>query len=120
VGYVAGVDPGRRTRAKRVLGAIVGGGLILLGVAEFVVRLDEPGPLLFWLTTLWGGGVLVLVGVFGERESTRRSLVLVASGALLGFLPTAWTVMMPILSVILVSLVFQESRATSTQVQARR
>lgn len=116
-GYIAGVDAGRRTRAKRVIGAIVGGGLILLGVAEFVVRLDEPGPLLFWLPTLWGGGGLVLLGVFGNGGSARRSVGLVTLGALLGFLPTIWTVVIPILSMVLVVLVLQESRATSTVVQ---
>ena len=113
-GYVVGVDPGRRTRAKRVIGAIVGGGLIILGVAEFVVRLDEPGPLLFWLPTLWGGGVLVLLGVFGNGGSVRRAAVLVTLGALLGFPPTAWTMVMPILSVILVVLVIQECRTVQT------
>ena len=100
-----------------MIGAIVGGGLILLGVAEFVVRLDEPGTLLFWLPTLWGGGGLVLLGVFGNGGSARRSMLLVTLGALLGFLPTAWTVVMPMLSIVLVVLVFQESRATPTLVQ---
>ena len=55
-GYVAGMEPNRRLRAQRVIGAIVGGGLIILGVAELVVRLDEPGSLLFWLPTLWVAG----------------------------------------------------------------
>ena len=54
----------RISQATRILGAIVGGGFLILGVAELVARLDEPLPLLFWLPTLWGGGVLVLQGVF--------------------------------------------------------
>ena len=115
-GYVAGMEPNRRLRAQRVIGAIVGGGLIILGVAELVVRLDEPGSLLFWLPTLWGGGALVLLGVFGNGGNARRSAVLVTLGALLGFLPTAWTVLMPILSMVLVALVIQERRATQTPV----
>ena len=77
-GYVAGMEPNRRLRAQRLIGAIVGGGLIILGVAELVVRLDEPGSLLFWLPTLWGGGALVLLGVFGNGGNARRSAVLVA------------------------------------------
>ena len=92
----------------------MGGGLILLGVAEFIGRLDEPGPLLFWLPTLFGGGGLVLLGVFGERSNPRRSVVLVTLGALLGFLPSAWTVVMPLLSIVLLVLVFRESRAVPT------
>jgi hypothetical protein len=84
--------------------------LLLLGVAEFVVRLDEPWPLLFWLPTLWGGGTLVLVGVFGTRGHPRRALFLVVAGVLLGFLPTVWTVVMPVLSIVLVVLVVRTAK----------
>ncbi|MEO6122856.1 MAG: hypothetical protein ABIR32_04040 [Ilumatobacteraceae bacterium] len=100
-----------------MIGAIVGGALIILGIAELVVRLDEAGSLLFWLPTLWGGGALVLLGVFGNGGNARRSAVLVTLGALLGFLPTAWTVLIPIMSIVLVALVIQETRTTQTLVQ---
>jgi hypothetical protein len=79
----------------------VGGALLLLGAAELLTRLSEPAPLLFWLPTLWGGGCLVLAGVFraGDR---RLALSLIVGGTLVGFLPSAWTVIIPVLSVILV------------------
>ena len=32
----------RISQAMRILGAIVGGGFLILGVAELVARLDEP------------------------------------------------------------------------------
>lgn len=41
-----GVDSHRRQRAERAIRAVGGGALIILGIAELVVRLDEPGLLL--------------------------------------------------------------------------
>jgi hypothetical protein len=93
-----------------VIGLIVGVGLILLGVAEFIYRIDEPAPLLFWLPTLWGGGALVLLGVFGRPRRSGFRLLLVTVGAMLGALPTVWTVVLPMLSIVLVVLVIQEDR----------
>ena len=73
--------------------------LIIFGFGEFIVRLDEPAPLLFWLPTLWGGGGLILFGVFGKTVTQRNSKILVTLGAVIGLLPTMWTVILPILSV---------------------
>lgn len=98
----------QRRRATQVIGLIVGVGLMLLGVAEFIYRIDQPGPLLFWLPTLWGGGGLVLLGVFGPRRRAGLRPLLVTLGAVLGALPTVWTVVMPALSIMLVVLVVKE------------
>ena len=91
-----------RTKVDRVLAAIVGGGLFLLGVAELVVRLDEPTPLFFWLPTLWGGSALTLFGSFRKAGRIRLSAAMVILGGLLGFIPSAWTLLMPVLIVALV------------------
>ncbi len=93
---------------------MVGGGFVILGIGEFVVRLDEPAPLLFWLPTLWGGGALVLYGVFGKSVTPRNSRLLVLLGSVLGFLPTVWTVILPILSLVLVILTIKRASRTST------
>jgi hypothetical protein len=37
-----------QARFDRVLAAVVGGGFFLQGLAELLLRLDEPAPLLFW------------------------------------------------------------------------
>lgn len=91
-----------RTRFDRVLAAVLGGGFFLQGLAELILRLDDPTPLFFWLPTLWGGAALVFVGSFRARRSEGLSKVLVILGAALGFLPSAWTVLMPVLIVTLV------------------
>jgi hypothetical protein len=71
------MPPDRIPRATRILGAIVGGGFLILGVAELVARLDSPLPLLFWLPALWGGGVMVLIGVFRTTAHPALSIAFV-------------------------------------------
>ncbi|MDQ2969282.1 MAG: hypothetical protein M3R37_13320, partial [Actinomycetota bacterium] len=73
-------------------------------------RLDEPVPLFFWLTTLWGGGALVLVGVFRATLRPWLSDVLVIVGAFLGLVATAWTIVMPVLILTLVVLTIMQTR----------
>jgi hypothetical protein len=98
-------------RVRRVLGATVGGLLLVMGAAELAVRIDDDlGPLLFWIPTLWGGGVLILIGTFRAAVPTMLSAVLVTAGALVGLLPSAWTLVMPVLSIALVVLTFQAVR----------
>ena len=94
----------RLSRATRILGAVVGGGFVILGTAELVARLDDPLPLLFWLPTLWGGGTLVLIGVFGADHRPALSIALVVGGTIVGLLASAWTVLMPLLGITLVFL----------------
>jgi hypothetical protein len=101
------LGPVRRDRISRVtrgLGATVGVVFLMLGVAELVTHLDEPRSLFFWLPSLWGGGALVLVGVFRTSARPWLSDVLLIIGALLGLLATAWTVLMPVLLLTLVVL----------------
>lgn len=93
---------------------MVGGGFVILGFAELIVRLDELAPLLFWLPTLWGGGAFVLYGVFGTSVTPQNAWRLVLLGAVLGFLPTVWTVILHILSIVLVVLTIKRARRTST------
>ena len=94
----------RISRATRALGATVGGGLLILGVVEFITHLDEPLSLFFWLPALWGGGALVLMGAFRATSRAWLSVVLAILGAFLGLLASAWTVLMPVLALTLVVL----------------
>lgn len=100
----------RLSRATRALGALVGGGLLILGVAELVARLDDPLSLLFWLPALWGGAALVLTGVFRATSRAWLSVVLVMLGAVLGLLASAWTLLMPVLALALVLLTIERAR----------
>ncbi len=84
-------------RIDRVLGVMAAAGLIILGIGEVITRLDEPGPLWFWLPTLWGGATLIIFGGFAPTENRRMSKVLVVAGCALGVLPSMWTLVMPVL-----------------------
>ncbi len=88
----------------------VGVVLLGLGVAELVAHLDEPLSLFFWLPALWGGGALVLVGVFRATVRPWLSDGLVIIGAFLGLLATAWTVVMPVLILTLIVLTIVHTR----------
>jgi hypothetical protein len=101
-------DPDQWTRR---LGAVVGGAFLLLGIAELVGHLDEPQSLFFWLPALWGGGVLVLVGVFRTGGRPQLGVALVILGGLLGALATAWTLVMPILIIALIVLTIVRTSA---------
>lgn len=84
-------------RIDRVLVVMAAAGLIILGIAEVIGRLDEPEPLWFWLPTLWGGATLILVGGFVPTENRLLSKALVVAGCALGLLPSMWTLVMPVL-----------------------
>lgn len=99
------------SRFARALGAVVGGGFFVLGLIELIMRLDAPLVLFFWLPTLWGGAALVLAGVFRAGSRTQLGVVLVVLGAALGGLASAWTVLMPILALVLVVLTIARGRA---------
>jgi len=103
-----------QARFDRVLAGTVGGGLFLQGLAELLLRLDEPAPLIFWLPTLWGGAALVLVGSFRHDGSPGMSRAMVSLGAALGFLPSAWTLLMPVLILILLIRTALTSRPKAT------
>lgn len=102
-----------RNRFDRVLAWTVGGGFFLQGLAELVLRLDDPMPLLFWLPTLWGGAALVLVGSFRINQSPGLAKALVMLGAVVGLLPSAWTIVMPVLILVLVVRTISTSPAQS-------
>ena len=106
-----------QARFDRVLAAVVGGGLALQGLAEFLLRLDEPGPLIFWLPTLWGGAALVLAGSFQVNRSAGASRIMVLLGSALGFVPSAWTLVMPVL---IVTLIFRATLTSGRRAELHR
>jgi hypothetical protein len=97
----------RTTRWVSILGGIVGGLYVVLGAFEFVAHLDEPGSLAFWLPSLWGGGALILYGVFARSPVSAK---LVTAGALVGMIATAWTLIIPVLAIALVVLTYNSAQ----------
>ena len=95
------------------LAAFVGGLFIVLGIIEVAVRVlsDEPldwDAVAFWFLALCGGGALILAGRFAARSGW-ASKGLVAVGCLLGSIATAWTLLLPILAIVLLALTMLET-----------
>jgi hypothetical protein len=71
-------------------------------VAETVAHRHDG--LAFWFGTLFAAAALVLVGTLRPTANPFVSRGLVALGAAVGMLPTAWTVVVPVLAVVVVVL----------------
>lgn len=90
------------TRERR-LGVLLGG-LYLLAAAVETTRalVTGDGGLVFWFGTLTIAGLLVLLGTLHrDLQPPWRRISLVA-GACLGMPATAWTLVVPILAVVLI------------------
>ena len=99
----------RRSRWVSILGGVVCCLYLAFGAVELVTHLDEPLSLLFWMTSLWGGGALLLYGIFVRPEVSTR---LVIFGSLLGLLATAWTLVIPLLAIALVIFTIRDEHHT--------
>jgi hypothetical protein len=89
-------------RWPRWLGLFLGCLLVLAGIAE-TVRLVSTGAggLLFWFPTLVGGGALILAGTLLLPKRPTLGAALTVAGCLAGMLPTMWTLIVPVLLIVL-------------------
>jgi hypothetical protein len=95
----------RRQVLTRRLGICLGALFVLLGLAETVRAVTTgDGGLLFWFGTLCGGGTLILLSTLGLQSRPRLSAVLLVVGAFATSLATAWTVVLPLLAMLLIFL----------------
>ena len=84
-------------------GLFVGCLLLAAGAAETVrVVRSGDGGLVFWFGTLVGGGVLVLAGTLLLPSRPRTGFILTTVGCLAGVLPTMWTLILPVMLVVLI------------------
>jgi hypothetical protein len=71
-------------------------------VAETVAHRQDG--LVFWFGTLFVAAALVLFGTLRPTRNPFVSRGLVGLGAAVGMLPTAWTLVVPVLAVVVVVL----------------
>jgi hypothetical protein len=71
-------------------------------VAETVTHRDDG--LAFWFGTLFVAAALVLVGTLRPTRNPFVSGAMVGVGAAVGMVPTAWTVVLPVLAVVVIVL----------------
>jgi hypothetical protein len=104
-------------KALVVLGTVVAVAYLLAGV---VVGLwpsvwDDTGTgdQIFWIVFLAGGGLLLLAGLRISMRSPWPAAVLISLGAVVGAIPTFWTVIAPIAAITLVVLSVVYARRTA-------
>jgi hypothetical protein len=80
------------------------GGLYLLAAAVETTRalVTGDGGLAFWFGTLTTAGLLVLLGTLHRDLRAPWRRISVVAGACLGMPATAWTLVVPILAVVLI------------------
>jgi hypothetical protein len=87
--------------------------LVVAGIAETVRLLRTgDGGLWFWLPTLVGGGALVIAGTLTLSRNPSLGRVLTCSGCVLGILPTMWTLIVPVLLIVLAIVSLKRAAAT--------
>jgi hypothetical protein len=104
-------------RWPRWLGLFLGCLLIVAGVAE-TIRLTRSGDggLLFWFPTLVGGGALILAGTLLLPRRPTLGAALTVAGCIAGMLPTMWTLIVPVLLIVLaVTSVSRQRRPTAEE-----
>lgn len=96
------------TGARRL--AVLLGGLYLLAAVAETTRavVTGDGGLLFWFGTLTTAGVLVLLGTLSPEMRAPWRRVSVVAGACLGMPATAWTVVVPVIAVVVIVLVLRQ------------
>jgi hypothetical protein len=93
-------------------GLALGGLLVTAGVAETVRAVSTgDGGLWFWFPTLVGGGTLVVTGTLLLPRSPTVGSLLTMTGALVGILPTMWTLVVPVLLVVLIIVSAKQAAA---------
>ena len=111
----SGRSSDRIAMATQVLGAILGVGYIIAGVmgAAAGVTDGDGSGLAFWLGLLAGGGALVLIGAYALESRPVLSAVLTSVGALAGAVAVFWSVIVPVLALVLVVLCIARARRAS-------
>jgi hypothetical protein len=81
----------------------------VLAFLEVYLRLDDPdlGAMAFLGGTLFAGAILIFVGLFGPIPRRFRVPVIML-GIVCGMAATLWTVVVPILAIIVVVLTLRD------------
>jgi len=85
----------------RTLGLTLGAIYLGFGTVElYTHRDDTAGALLFWGGSLVGGGALVIAGTLLAERHHALGLSLLTVGAVAGMNATVWTLLIPVLAVL--------------------
>jgi hypothetical protein len=93
-------------------GIVLGILLLAAGAAETIRLLRTgDGGFAFWFGTLVGGGLLILGGTVLLPRRPILGCVLTSIGCAVGLLPTMWTLVVPVLLIVLMILSARQAAA---------
>jgi hypothetical protein len=100
------------SKAVVVVGVVLAVGYIAAGVIGWIADVTDGdgSDLAFWLLLLMGGGLLILLGLFKFTSPPLLAIALVAVGAIAGSLAVFWSVIAPILALVLIVLMIVRLR----------
>jgi hypothetical protein len=105
----------RRQVFTRRLGIFLGLVFVVFGVLETIrVFASGDGGLLFWFGTLCGGGALILLSTLRLKSRPGLSLAALIVGVLAACVATVWTVVLPVLALLLMVLRMTERSEAPT------
>lgn len=109
------MDRDNITTAAYVLALVLGIGYAAGGIIGWIADVadGDSSDLAFWLVFLLGGAALILAGLFLTRRWTLASVSLVSVGAIAGALALFWSIVVPILALVLIGLAFTARRRTT-------
>jgi len=91
-----------------VMGIAYAAGGIIGWIAD--VTDGDGSDLAFWLLFLLGGAALILAGLFLARRWSWSSALLISLGAAAGALALLWSILAPLLAVVLIALTVSAAR----------
>jgi hypothetical protein len=99
------------TTAAYWLALLLGIGFAAAGIVGWIADVTDGGSdLAFWLVLLLGGAALILAGLFLTRRWSWISVLLVSVGAAAGALALFWSILVPILALVLIGLAVTAAR----------
>lgn len=99
-----------RQRLTDLLTLFLGVTYIVAGIAETTrAVVTGDGGIAFWFGSLVGGGAMILLGTLAFRNSPRLSCTLVCVGCLAGVIATAWTIVVPLVALVVMVLAVQRA-----------
>jgi hypothetical protein len=107
--------PNRVTMATRIVALVLGIGYVVSGiVGAFAFGATDGSDTFWWLLLLVGGGALVLAGAFVLDSRRILSVAVTIVGALAGALALFWSVVAPVLAIVLALLTIVRARRISS------
>ena len=104
------MTPARLAMLTRWLAILLAAVYAVAGLIGVFADIEPTRDAVFFVGLLWGGALLIAVGLFAVRSPAWSAAALVSVGALAGALAWFWSVVVPIAAIALVVLTVVQTR----------